>query len=164
MIGTIYKKDTEARVLIKVLNHISKETALDILRIQIPSYSVEAELIGFFGIPQLQDTENTIRNCNETFLGYMFDSVLAGFISFTNTDTELGICRLVVHPDFFRKGIASHLVNHVLNEQTCNKKVTVSTGSANIPAKNLYTSFGFREVKEVEVVPGVCITVLERHL
>ncbi|PLS17254.1 GNAT family N-acetyltransferase [Bacillus sp. M6-12] len=144
------------------LNAADRETAKEIIKVQIPAYKVEAEIIGFYGIPQLSDTLETIVNCQENFIGYFLHKELAGFISFTETVDELDICRLVVHPDHFRKGIARHLVNHVVTEVSKGRNIVVSTGAANTPAKNLYKSFNFIEVREAEVGPGIFITLLEK--
>ena len=72
------------------------------------------------------------------------------------------ICRLVVHPNHFRKGIARSLVGYVIENVAKGKKTTVSTGAKNIPAKKLYSMFGFIAVQDIEVAPNVFITLLEK--
>ncbi|AKF95011.1 N-acetyltransferase [Brevibacillus halotolerans] len=143
--------------------HVSdEEIAKKILNVQIPAYKIEAEIIHFYGIPQLKDTVETIRTCNENFLGYMLDEELAGVISYTVDQNHMEICRLVVHPNHFRKGIARSLVGYVIENVAKGKKTTVSTGAKNIPAKKLYSMFGFIEVQDIEVAPNVFITLLEK--
>lgn len=147
--------------MIKKLNVTNKETATKMINVQLPSYKAEAEIIGFYGIPQLSDTVEKIMESDEIFIGYFFDDELAAFISYTEDQNEFDICRLVVHPTHFRKGIAKKLLEHVLKNKTNGKKVIVSTGAKNVPAKNLYASFGFKEVQDIEVAPGVFLTRME---
>jgi ribosomal protein S18 acetylase RimI-like enzyme len=53
---------------------------------------------------------------------------------------------LVVHPDFFRRGIARKLIEFILQKFDSNQ-FTVETGKDNDPARKLYESFGFQLVK-----------------
>ncbi|MGG4489270.1 GNAT family N-acetyltransferase [Metabacillus idriensis] len=146
--------------MIKHLNHKDYSTAEKILQIQIPAYLFEAELIGFKGIPQLKETASDITGSSETFIGCMMDNEIRGVLSYEREEEDLNICRLVVHPDYFRLGIASTLLDYLLKKNS-NKRVTVSTGSKNIPAIALYQSFGFKKIKEREAAPGVKITLLQ---
>ncbi|MUG47287.1 GNAT family N-acetyltransferase [Paenibacillus woosongensis] len=131
--------------------------------IQIPAYKVEAELIGYDGIPQLQDTVETMMQCREKFVGYLLGGELVAFISYEETEQEVEICRLVVHPYHFRKKIATILVEHIVETISQGRSIRVNTGALNFPAKGLYQMFGFRQVKDIEVAPGVFITELRRN-
>ncbi|WP_019635889.1 GNAT family N-acetyltransferase [Paenibacillus fonticola] len=149
-------------MLIK-LDVTDNDTAKKMIAVQIPAYRVEAELIGYDGIPQLLDTVESIMECREQFVGHYIDEELAAFISYEETEQEVEICRLVVHPDHFRKKIATVLVKHVVEKIAGGRKIRVSTGALNFPAKGLYQAFGFRQVRDVEVAPGVFITELQRN-
>ncbi|MBH5319887.1 GNAT family N-acetyltransferase [Paenibacillus sp. GSMTC-2017] len=148
--------------MIITVNNKNAEVASDILNVQLPAYRVEAEIIGFDGIPPLRDTVQSIMECDEQFVGYMTDEKLVGFVSYHTHDEGIDICRLVVHPSHFRKGIAKQLLAHMMSGPALDKKVQVSTGTKNVPAKTLYESFGFKEIGNIEVAPGVFITRLER--
>lgn len=147
--------------MIAELNHKDWATAQLILDVQLPSYRVEAEIIGFDDIPPLRDTVETIQTCEESFVGYILSQELAGFISYELTDDGVDICRMVVHPNFFRRGIAKQLLSFLLDGVAAHKKVTVSTGDKNEPAKSLYRGFGFSEVDQIEVAPGVQLACFE---
>lgn len=147
--------------MIITLNVNNEEIARKILNVQIPAYEIEADIIHFYGIPQLKDTVETISKSNEIFLGYMIEEDLAGVISYTENQNHIDICRLVVHPNHFRKGIGKRLVGYLVQNIVKGNKATVSTGAKNIPAKQLYKMFGFVEVKDIEVAPNVFITLLE---
>lgn len=145
------------------LDATKEEVARNILSIQIPAYKVEAEIIGFHEIPQLLDTVETIMNCGETFIGYILEGELAGVVSYIDNENDVDICRLVVDPKHFRKGIAKKLVGHVTRNIAENHaKIIVSTGAMNLPAKSLYRSFGFREINKIEVSPGIFLSLMER--
>ncbi|MVO99025.1 GNAT family N-acetyltransferase [Paenibacillus lutrae] len=147
--------------MITILDVQQEETARMMLSVQIPSYQIEADLIGFQGIPQLRDTVEKLQESGENFVGFWEEDELAAFISYTEDSGEVDICRLVVHPRHFRKGIARKLALHVLLKIAQGRKTVVSTGTLNTPALSLYKSLGFVEVREIEVAPGVSITVLE---
>ena len=133
-----------------------------LFELQQASYQVEAELIQFFEIPPLIESFNDFRQCGETFLGYFEENELVGALSFTIDGEELTICRMIVHPNHFRKGIAQKLLNYV--EET-NKDITVlkvSTGKKNSPAKSLYYKLGYQLVWDLEVAPGFYISQFEK--
>ncbi|MNJ37928.1 Acetyltransferase (GNAT) family protein [compost metagenome] len=149
-------------MLIK-LDVTNYDTARKMIDIQIPAYKVEAELIGYDGIPQLLDTVETMMECREKFVGYFLDGELAAFVSYEETEQEVEICRLVVHPYHFRKKIATILVEHIVETIAHGRPIRVNTGALNFSAKGLYQMFGFRQVRDVEVAPGVFITELRRN-
>jgi ribosomal protein S18 acetylase RimI-like enzyme len=148
--------------MIKILDNKREEEAREILRVQIPSYRVEAELINFYDIPPLQDTEQSIMTSEETFIGYLVDDKLVAFLSYEEEESMVDICRMVVHPDYFRKGIARMLLQELFTRVPFGVKFTVSTGRDNLPAVHLYLQSGFKIVKDVEVTKGFYITVFEK--
>lgn len=146
--------------MIQLLNHQEEVTAKQILVVQLLAYNVEAKLIGFNGIPRLKDSIQDIIHSDETFIGWYMESQLIGFISYIKSTELIDICRLVVHPDHFRKGIASALLNYVIDTKAENQRMEVSTGGKNIPAIQLYESLGFTKTKDMEIEPNFFITCL----
>jgi len=143
------------------LDHWQKETAEAIQRIQKPAYEVEAKLIGFDGIPQIEEPVEEIQKSDEVFMGIV-EERLKGFISFKEIGKTIDIHRLVVDPAAFRQGLGKRLLVHLI-EQYGNHDFVVSTGTANQPAVNLYESMGFTEQKRFEVAPGImCSEFLKR--
>ena len=143
---------------------LSDPTALrQLSELQRAAYAVEADLIGFDGIPQLREALADLRDCGESFLGLSDESGLVGAVSWTRLDDgTLDICRLVVRPDAHRRGIATALLD-ALDALEPAHRTTVSTGTANLPALALYHRRGFAPTGEQEVAPGVTITALERR-
>lgn len=131
--------------------------------LQRTSYQIEAKLIGFFEIPPLTESIADIQQCGETFLGYFEGVELEGALSYTVEGKELTICRMVVHPNHFRKGIALKLLNYMEENSGGMVVYKVSTGKDNVPAKNLYLKNGFQFVQDHEVAPGVYISNFEKQ-
>ncbi|KRE91328.1 hypothetical protein ASG89_34260 [Paenibacillus sp. Soil766] len=146
----------------------TNDEILPLLALQIASYRVEAELIGFDDIPPLKDGIQSIREAKEIFYGFFVDDhegrSLAGAISFEREGCIVTICRMMVHPNFFRRGIASSLLQHIMKEQELAgvARFIVSTGTANLPAIRLYEGYGFIRKRVFTVPPGVSLTTFER--
>lgn len=141
------------------LLNLSLVKELDTL--QKKSYAIEAELVGFDDLPPLKETLEQLIACQEEFIGYFIDGKLAGAISYSPENGTLVICRLIVDPAHFRKGIAGKLLTH-LEEEKSFDRIIVSTGKENQPAINLYRKYGFNPVKDIEAAPGFFITMLEK--
>ncbi|RDW21232.1 GNAT family N-acetyltransferase [Oceanobacillus chungangensis] len=147
--------------MIQTINNKDSQIAERILAIQIPAYEVEADLIGFYGIPQLKDTIETVLASEEIFIGFSLENQLAGFISYEETNSEVDICRLVVNPEYFRRGIARSLLLDLI-QRTNGKRLIVSTGSKNLPAITLYEKLSFVRYDEVEIATGIYLSQFAR--
>jgi ribosomal protein S18 acetylase RimI-like enzyme len=146
----------------------TNDEILVLLSLQIASYRVEADLVGFDDIPPLKDGIQSIREAKETFYGYYLDEdgsrKLTGAISYSREGSIVTICRMMVHPDYFRRGIARSLLLHLLTTQQDSgaSRFIVSTGTANLPAIKLYESFSFIKRSVFTVPPGISLTTFER--
>lgn len=150
--------------MIKRLDTKDSKIAEQIVALQKRSYIIEAELIGFYGIPPLNDTIDTIIQCDEIFYGYYEEDVLAGLISFKLEGDLLDIYRVAVDPEYFRKGIAGQMIELVEDINKGVKRIIVSTGLKNQPAVNLYLRQGFRKLQEIEVAEGVRVVSFEKDI
>jgi ribosomal protein S18 acetylase RimI-like enzyme len=146
--------------MIKILNINNPQLAQAVLAIQLPAYQIEADLIGFQGIPALSETIEDLMNSHEKFIGYYEDHQLSGVVSYDENDSLVDICRLVVAPTSFRKGIGRQLIEYVLNEVRHSRDAIVSTGQMNGPAVKLYTKLGFVDEEKFEIAPGVQLVKL----
>ncbi|RXJ04205.1 N-acetyltransferase [Anaerobacillus alkaliphilus] len=149
--------------MIKKIDISNKNNAEAVLNIQIPSYRVEAEIIGSDDIPPLKDTVHSLQDCGETFFGYYEDHELCGAISIKVENDEVDIHRLIVHPKHFRKGFAQSLLDFVINN-FARKIIKVATGSKNTPAVNFYRKNGFDSIKEVKINEQLSLTFFEKKL
>jgi ribosomal protein S18 acetylase RimI-like enzyme len=133
------------------------------LEIQRLAYRIEADLIGFEGIPPLHESLEELRASKESFLGYFVDEQLAAFVSYEIANSVLDIGRLVVHPDYFRRGIGQTLIRS-LDETAGIKRIIVSTGALNFPARKLYENLGFSLIDEISLDEGIKIARYEKRL
>lgn len=139
------------------------DTLRRLWELQRAAYAVEAELIGFDGIPPLHESLRELRDCGESFLGLDDEAGLAGAVSWTRlTDGTLDICRLMVHPRAHRRGIASALLDSLDRLEPAPRAV-VSTGTGNYPALTLYRRRGFTSTRTRQIAPAATLTFLERR-
>ncbi|WP_256358095.1 GNAT family N-acetyltransferase [Bacillus sp. sid0103] len=149
--------------MIKKIDLHNMNLTEELLALQRAAYLVEAELINFFEIPPLVETINELRDCEESFIGYFLEGKLVGAISYTITGDVLTICRMIVHPAHFRKGIAQRLLVELEDINPLLAVYKVSTGKANSPAKHLYLKNGYTFIGDFEVVPGLYISNFEKR-
>jgi GNAT superfamily N-acetyltransferase len=135
-----------------------------VLELQRRAYRMEAELIGSDEIPPLHETLENLQASRETFLGAYLEWTLAGAICWRVRAGVLDVHRLVVDPDHLRAGVGTALVRGALATEPEAKRAIVQTGASNEPAKQLYRREGFEEIDEVEVVPGLLVTLFGKHL
>lgn len=127
------------------------------LDIQHAAYQVEARLIDDDRIPALSEDVDGLRAAGLLWLTAFIDDRLVGAIGWTEDAKELDIDRLVVSPDSHRRGVGSTLVRQVL-QRAGKRRVIVSTGRDNAPAKDLYERLGFARTAEAQVIPGLWVT------
>lgn len=161
----IINKISEYGILPKIkeinLNRIM--AAAEVLELQRTSYKIEAELIGTDEIPPLKESFEQLQNCGETFIGYFIETRLAGAVSYKKLDGLIDIHRVMVHPDFFRRGIAAKLITHIEYLEKDTSEICVSTGAANLPAVRLYEKLGFARQKDIFVGNGLRIANFKKY-
>ncbi|WP_214847133.1 GNAT family N-acetyltransferase [Exiguobacterium sp. s193] len=108
----------------------------NLFQLQQQAYQIEASLIGAPDFPPLRQTFDEFTREAPTGYVYVTNARLLGCLTYSG-DT---ITRLIVSPDFFRRGVATQLLTHALQEIDLR---FVSTAKANIPAVRLYHQFGF---------------------
>ena len=107
------------------------------------AYEVEGALLGVADFPPLRRGLDSIREAAATFYGLHEGRRLVAV-----TEIEAAphggrhIGSLAVHPDRFRRGLATALLGHVLALPPA-ARFTVSTGALNAPAILLYHRLGF---------------------
>ncbi|ANE45124.1 hypothetical protein SY83_00840 [Paenibacillus swuensis] len=147
--------------MITAINLSDEEELSRLWYLQHASYKVEAQLIGFDAIPPLMDTLETLRECGEQFIGYEREGELAGALAYSEAGDVATLCRMMVHPEHFRQGIAGQLIK-AFEERTDCSVLEVSTGALNEPAIQLYRKYEYSEVGSREVAPDVWITLFSK--
>ncbi|GAC33831.1 GNAT family N-acetyltransferase [Paraglaciecola polaris] len=133
--------------MITELNNSHEDVATKIFTVFQNSYKIEAQLIGTLDFPPLFRSAKDIENSKTQFYGFIENNCLAGVIEVALKGKELEIDSLTVDPDFFQRGIANKLINHVLASFNFSKAI-VETAVGNLPAINLYKKNGFVEFKK----------------
>lgn len=139
------------------------EKGEEVLRLQKQAYKVEAAYIGTFDIPPLKETLNELLNSGEKFIGYFVEDTVAGVLSYKFKKGVIDIHRVMVHPSFFRRGIARSLIKHVENKMDSAEFVIVSTGAKNLPAVKMYQRLGF-EVLDQSIFGDLVVTNFKKKL
>ncbi|WP_420318061.1 GNAT family N-acetyltransferase [Ekhidna sp.] len=134
--------------MIKKLNHKNQNLAIKIRNVFQASYAIEAKLLDVEeNFPPLKRPLEAYTEATTDFYVYLVEEAIAGVIEIKNDREQTHIQSLVVHPDFFRKGIASKLLSHLF-EQSSSNMYTVETGAKNDPAIKLYERHGFTLTKK----------------
>ena len=148
--------------MIRPLDVSDRALAERLLEIQHRAYAVEAELIGFDGIPPLQEDLEGLMSSTEHWLGRYDGEVLVGAVAYEFPDEDtVDISRLIVDPAHARKGHGRALLDH-LDHLEPRRTSLVSTGTANTPAVTLYKARGYHEISRIEIAPGVTVTQFSR--
>ena len=140
--------------MIQKIEHTISEHSQDIRRVFQVSYKIEAALLGANNFPPLSRPIEAFLNSKNDFIGFYEDGKLVAVVEMKDECDSMHIQSLVVHPDFFRRGIARRLVALVLEHYSVSK-FTVETGGKNLPARKLYESFGFRLLKTYTADEGI---------
>jgi|688.fasta_scaffold344519_3 GNAT superfamily N-acetyltransferase len=143
--------------MIALLDQRDPLIAEQIYHLQQASYAVERDLIEYPDFPPLAVTAQEIQDEPDTFLGYAINERLAGVLSFTLTPALLDIGRLIVHPHYFRRGIAGQLLQAVEDYANASIRITVSTAEKNLPAVRLYQKHEYHLTERTVLRDGLAL-------
>lgn len=145
---------------VEILDLADPITATQLWEVQRAAYLVEADRIGFRGIPPLHETLDDLVERPLQWLGIRDGkgAVIAA-VGFTESGNAVDIDRLFVAPPSFRNGHARALVASLGRH----RDATVSTARDNHPARRLYESLDFVRTHDEEVVAGLVITHFKRE-
>lgn len=149
--------------MIQKLEHSNPSVAKKIKAVFQVSYKVEADLLGATDFPPLKRPLKAYTDCSNSFFGYFVDGVLAGVIEIIHNSDYTHIRSLVVDPKFFRRGIATKLMEFTLNRYASDVFI-VETGAANGPASALYLKLGFTKVCEFDTPFGIRKSKFEKRI
>lgn len=133
-----------------------------IWRLQHAAYRMEAASIGLRNAPPLPETFGSIRSSADLFFGLISnEGELQGAIAVLPAPSLEGleITRLMIREDCLRQGIGSQLVEFVLRSFPDVDVFSVTAGTLNLPAVQLYRKFGFEPGETVTSVAGANLTV-----
>ncbi len=140
--------------MIEILDQENKAVSEQIYAVFQVSYVVEAELLGATDFPPLQRTVSDFMESKTSFFGFWQGDTLASVIEVEPLPKSFHINSMVVDPLYFRRGIAGKLLTHIIDLFIGNT-ITVETGLANEPAKELYKRFGFLDAGQYDTDHGI---------
>jgi ribosomal protein S18 acetylase RimI-like enzyme len=117
--------------------------------------------VGYPAIPALGDTVRSLGVSGERFYALFRGRKPLGMISLRGSRGVVEICRLVVHPRYWRRGIASRLLEHA-EGMASDAVLEVATAAANLPALALYRRLGYRENRRWATADGLWLVALRK--
>lgn len=142
----------------------SQDDAGEILALQKIAYRSEAELNDDRTIPPLTETLPEIMSEFETkfFLKAMYEDKIIGSVRATLDSGTCQIGRLIVHPDYQRKGIGTRLMRSIEAAFSHAERFELFTGIKSIDNIRLYRKLGYREFREEDLSPKVRLVFMEK--
>lgn len=139
--------------------------AVDILQLQKIAYQQEAVLYDDWTIPPLTQTLPEIQIAFESqlFLKALFGDRIVGSVRASQDSGTCTIGRLIVHPDYQRKGIGSLLMKQMASFFPHAKRYEVFTGTKSTDNIRLYQKLGYHAYRQQDLSPKVRIVFMEKH-
>lgn len=137
----------------------------EILELQYLSFKSEAEMIGSDDIPALkQDYEGIVEDFHNGMILKMLneDDVIIGSVRAFETGDTVEIARLMVHPNYRRKGLATLLLKEI-EKYYLGKRLELYTCTRSLCNIVLYESVGYKEYKTVSGDSELDFVYLEKN-
>jgi ribosomal protein S18 acetylase RimI-like enzyme len=138
--------------------------AEQILALQKLAYQSEARLYNDWTLPPLTQTIDSL--CQEFADFAVLKAVCGGrIVGSVRAKSDRGVCaigRLVVHPDFQRRGIGSSLLKSIEDCFPRATKFKLFTGSRSQSNIRLYQRHGYAISRTEVLSPNVILTYLEK--
>lgn len=157
------KSSTNDSIRIKIVN--AQEDDLEsILKLQYLAYQSEAKLLNDMDIPPLKQTLQEVQT--EYKSGIILkalnanDKIVGSVRVFIKNDT-VHIGKLIVHPDFRRKGIGTKLLLEI-EIRFPDYRYELFTSTQSVSNLSLYQSLGYKIFKEESVKNGLKFIYLEK--
>jgi ribosomal protein S18 acetylase RimI-like enzyme len=110
----------------------------------------------------LYESTADLQHSGETFLACLDAAEIIGVLSFARHVQSLEICRLVVSPRHFQRGIGSALLYAVEQHASPGTTITVSTAARNTPAVRLYQKHGYAITHRHTLPDGLVLVKLAK--
>ncbi len=143
---------------------IAKENELEeILELQYLAYQTEAALFGTNDIPPLKQTLEEVKaEFREGTIIIVKDGCkIIGSVRMKERDNTVYIGKLMVHPDYRRKGIGSSLLSEVEKIYPL-RRYELFTSTRSVDNILLYKSLGYKIFDEKDITEDITFVYLEK--
>jgi GNAT superfamily N-acetyltransferase len=143
----------------------SLEDAAQILALQKVAYQSEAALYNDWTIPPLTQTlpQLEVEFDTRVFLKAVHADQIVGSVRVSSDCETCLIGRLIVAPDYQRKGIGTLLMERVETLFSNVKRLELFTGSRSIGNIRLYQRLGYRVFHEEDLSPAIRLVFMEKR-
>ncbi|MCQ2437328.1 MAG: GNAT family N-acetyltransferase [Clostridia bacterium] len=136
----------------------------EILALQYLAYRSEAIIAGTDDIPPLKQTLEEVQA--EYEVGTVFTvkdgERIVGSVRIKEKDGTVYVGKLMVHPDYRRRGIGTAMLQAV--EKHCpNRRYELFTNTTSVSNIRLYTRLGYKIFAQREIRPGMTFVYLEKN-
>jgi GNAT superfamily N-acetyltransferase len=140
------------------------EDADTILSLQKLAYQSEAALYNDYSIPPLTQTIEQIKAefDRQVFLKAVQDETIVGSVRAYADGPSCYVGRLIVHPDWQRKGIGSKLLTAIEGYFLDVNRFELFTGTRSVSNIRLYARFGYKPFKEKAISKSVTLVYMEK--
>ncbi len=128
------------------------DEAQQILELQKIAYQREAELYQDWNIPPLLQTLHQLElefENHKILVAKLNDEIVGSVRGYADQGT-LHVGRLIVHPDFQKRGIGSQLLMKIEQESKC-QRYELFTGQKSIQNIKLYEKLGYQKFKTEKI-------------
>jgi ribosomal protein S18 acetylase RimI-like enzyme len=138
--------------------------AESILKLQYRCYESEARLYNDWSIPPLTETleELKLEFSSQVFLKASIRGGIIGSVRAQVKDQSCEIGRLVVDPEFQRRGLGTRLMHEIERIFSAARRYELFTGSLSTSNIRLYESLGYRRVDSRVVTPTLTLTFMAK--
>jgi len=147
-----------------MITQADRYDAEEILALQKLAYQSEARLYNDRAIPPLTQTLDEIREQFGThiFLKETENSAIIGSVRAYEKDGTCYIGRLIVHPDYRKRGIGTRLMHAIENRLRSRGRFELFTGTKSTGNIRFYQNLGYRIIRHEKISEELEFVYLEK--
>lgn len=148
-----------------VIEKAQRSDLEEILRLQYLAYQSEARLFDDPDIPPLKQTLDEVTeefDCGVVLKATNENGRIIGSVRAYSESNTAYIGKLMVHPDFQRKGLGSMLLE-AIEKEYAGQRFELFTSTKSISNIRLYERRGYRIFKEEQISDQLCFVYMEKN-